>query len=185
MIFQQFKLLMYQASFYFCRWTGSFSPGSWNCLVIKTQIIKDNINIYFYIIDRLGYMSTFYILVILLSLFLHMFFDAAQIGYKYVFVVIIPRIWIVCVTACVYQGKISAAAGLEPDTPVPWVSQWAWRHNISIIFIVNINQSPILYRLCRSLIKWISGDIYRPMPSKLMRRWTNLQRWFLNFYKSY
>ena len=117
-------------------------------------------------------------MVILFSLFLYMFFDAAQIGYKYVSVVIIPQIWTVWVTACVYQGKLLAAAGLEPDTPVPWVSQWAWRHNIPIICIVNINQSPILYRLCRSLIKWISGDIYRPMPSKLMRCWTNLQRWF-------
>ena len=48
-----------------------------------------------------------------------MFLDAAEIGYKYVSVVIIRRIWTVWVTACVYQGKISAAAGLEPDTPVP------------------------------------------------------------------
>ena len=42
--------------------------------------------IFFIIIDRSGYMST------VTYCFLYMFFDAAQVGYEYVSLVIIPRI---------------------------------------------------------------------------------------------
>ena len=63
------------------------------CLVINNQ--RHYKYIFFIIIDRLQWFRlhvNFDILVILFSLFLYMFFDAAQIGYKYVSVVIIPRI---------------------------------------------------------------------------------------------
>ena len=112
-----------------------------------------------------------------------MFFDAAQIGYtccKYFSVAIIPWIWTVWVTAYVCtKERYRPQRDSNPIHPCPELAnEPTWRHNISTIFIVNINQSPILYRVCRSLIKWIFGNIYRLMPSKLMRRLTNLQRWF-------
>ena len=53
------------------------------CLVINNQ------RHYTYIFDRLGYMST---LTYWSFCFPYQFFDAAQIGYKVVSVVIIPRI---------------------------------------------------------------------------------------------
>ena len=49
-----------------------------------------------------------------------MFFDAAQIGYEYVSVAITvypTNLNSLGRCICVYQGKISAVVGLEPDTP--------------------------------------------------------------------
>ena len=65
------------------------------CLVIKKQrhyIYFLLLLTYMYIIDLHRLHVNFDILVILFSLFLYMFFDAALIGYEYVSVVIIPRI---------------------------------------------------------------------------------------------
>ena len=56
-----------------------------------------------------------------------MFFESVKIGYEYVSVVIYPTNLnslgrcILCVY--MYQGKISAVVGHEPDTS--WASQWA------------------------------------------------------------
>ena len=90
-----------------------------------------------------------------------MFFDAAQIGYEYVSVVIIPRIWTVWVAAYVCTKERYRTSWDSSLTPPELADEPTWRHNIWIILIVNINQSPILdlYRLCRSLIKWISSHI--------------------------
>ena len=59
------------------------------CLLINNQ--RHYKYIFFIIIDRLGYMSTLTYWSFFF-LYFFMFFDAAQIGYKYVSVVIIPRI---------------------------------------------------------------------------------------------
>ena len=67
----------------------SYWPYIHLCLVINNQ---RHYKYFFYYYRPFRLHVNFDMLVILFSLFLHMIFDAAQIGYKYVSVVIIPRI---------------------------------------------------------------------------------------------
>ena len=130
---------------------------SWAYIHSWSSIIKDIINIFFNYYWPFRLHVNFDILVFLFSLCLYMFFDAAQIGYKYVSVAIIPRIRTVWVTAyhnVVTKERYRPQRDSNPIHPCPELAnEPTWRHNISTIFIININQSPILYRLCRSLIK--------------------------------
>ena len=73
-----------------------------------------------------------------------MFFDAAQIGYEYVSVVIIPRIWTVWVAAYVCTKERYRPSWDSSPIPPELANEPTWRHNIWIIFIANINQSPTL-----------------------------------------
>ena len=115
-----------------------------------SSIIKDIIYIFYYYWPFRLHVN-FDILVILFSLFLYKFFD----------VVIIPRIWAVWVAAYMWTKERFRPSWDSSLIPPELADEPTWRHNIWIIFIVNINQSPILglYRLCRSLIKWISSHI--------------------------
>ena len=111
-----------------------------------------------------------------------MFFDAAQIGYKYISVVIIPRIWTVWVAAYVCTKERYRPSWDSSLSPPELADEPTWRHNIWIIFIVNINQSPIYVgHLLIEYLAIYAQQTYETLDqfATLVSRWTCIANGYL------